>query len=602
VKPRFAAYPHVAAAHGYALDVVSGKVPACKYVKLAGLRFLDDLERAADFPYKFDPEIGERNCAFAECFRHQKGKWRGAPYRLEPWQCFRRVNVFGWVRKEPTTLPSGRVLYVRRFREAYLEVPRKNGKSLEEAIDGLYCFAADGEEGAECYSGATTEVQAWEVFRPARMMTLDSKDFRDAFDVDEPGAKLLFRTSDGSRFLPLIGKPGDGASPSWACADEYHEHETDDFADTMKTGMLAREQPLLEYATTAGENIEGPCYAMRERVIKMLEGTVPDDELWGVIYTIDAEPYTFRGAKYPAVDWTTVDALRMANPNYGVSVNPEILRADHLKAIADARKQGVFKTKHLGIWVGARSAWMNMEEWKRCGNAALTLESCIALGLPCWVGMDMAAKIAFGSVMFLFVDERGGVKKYKLVSRHYLPSETASDPTKQHYLKWVDAKAIIATEGGEIDFTRVEDETAEAMKAIRTVQELDFDPRHGTQVSQRIERLTGLPRIEMPQNVDTFSPAMYEIEAAVKSGRFEHDDNPVTNWMYSNVVAKPDARQALYPRSSRPGVNHTDGAVATMFGVRRALEHVPSVPAPMVHHKLPRNRGGGSRPILNAFQ
>ncbi|NJA60657.1 terminase large subunit domain-containing protein, partial [Streptomyces sp. NEAU-H3] len=186
---------------------------------------------------------------------HTKGEWafKRQLITLEPWQLFGLAVTFGWVKKK-----GGH----RRFRESYWEVPRKNGKSVVAGGVGISMFVADGEFGAEVYAGATTEKQAWEVFRPAKLM-----------DMNIP--------SDFSRFEPLIGNPGDGASPSCAIVDEYHEHPTSAQYDTMLTGMGARRQPLMFIITTAGADIEGPCYDKRRQVVEMLAGTVPDEELFG---------------------------------------------------------------------------------------------------------------------------------------------------------------------------------------------------------------------------------------------------------------------------------------------------------------------------------
>ncbi|EFN8236443.1 hypothetical protein EB634_20295 [Escherichia coli] len=151
------------------------------------------------------------------------------PITLEPWQLFVICCAFGWVNKGTR---------LRRFREVYTEIPRKNGKSAISAGVALYCFACDNEFGAEVYSGATTEKQAWEVFRPARLMCKRTPMLTEAFGI-EVNASNMNRPEDGARFEPLIGNPGDGSSPHCAVVDEYHEHATDALYTTMLTGMPA---------------------------------------------------------------------------------------------------------------------------------------------------------------------------------------------------------------------------------------------------------------------------------------------------------------------------------------------------------------------------
>ena len=290
--------------------VLRGKVPACRYIHQAVQRHFDDVanSRKRTFRFKFDPAKAEKKLKLIQLLPHTKGEWafKRQLITLEPWQLFGLAVTFGWVKKK-----GGH----RRFRESYWEVPRKNGKSVVAGGVGISMFVADGEFGAEVYAGATTEKQAWEVFRPAKLMITKSPMLIEAAGI-EVNASNMNIPSDFSRFEPLIGNPGDGASPSCAIVDEYHEHPTSAQYDTMLTGMGARRQPLMFIITTAGADIEGPCYDKRRQVIEMLEGTVPDEELFGWIWTLDEGD-----------DWTDPKMLAKANPNHGVSVFQDYLEA-----------------------------------------------------------------------------------------------------------------------------------------------------------------------------------------------------------------------------------------------------------------------------------
>src|SRR5690606_37579859 len=152
-----------------------------------------------------------------------------------------------------------------------------------------------------------------------------------------------------SRFEPVIGKPGDGASPSLAIVDEYHEHDTDDLMATMETGMGARDQPLALVITTAGSDISGPCYSLVLDARRMLDGIIEDDQLFALMYGLDTKD-----------DWTSPASLRKANPNFDVSVSGEFLLAQQRQAINNARHVSRFKTKHLNEWVNAKTAYFNV--------------------------------------------------------------------------------------------------------------------------------------------------------------------------------------------------------------------------------------------------
>ena len=325
-------YLNVNAANKYARDIVAGKIPACAEVIQTCERHLNDLnkEKNEDFLYRFDKEAAERVCNFIQLLPHTKGKWARERklIELEPWQKFIFCCVFGWVKKS-----SG----MRRFTEAYCEIPRKNGKSVIAAGIANYMLCADGEYGAEVYCGASTEKQAWEVFRPAKLMLEKTPALVKQAGIDIM-AKNISIPKDGSRLEPLIGNPGDGSSPSCALIDEYHEHDAPDLYETMITGMGSREQPLAFIITTAGFNLGGPCYEKRRQAQQMLNGAMPNDELFGIIYTIDTDD-----------DWQKPSTLIKANPNYGVSVGEEFLLKQQQDAIRYPSRTNGFLTKHLNV-------------------------------------------------------------------------------------------------------------------------------------------------------------------------------------------------------------------------------------------------------------
>lgn len=542
---------HVTAANRYARDVVSGKIPAGKYVRLACKRHLDDLAKSKEkkFPFYFDADAAERACAFVELLPHTKGQWarRAERLTLSPWQCFIFANIFGWKRRKNDR---------RRYRELYAEIPRKNGKSQIGAGIGLYMLIADDEFGAEVYSGATTEKQAWEVFGPAKHMIERTPGLRRAAGA-EVWAKSISIPADGSRFEPIIGKPGDGASPSCALIDEFHEHDTPDLIDTMQTGMGAREQPLTAIITTAGYNLMGPCYDKHQEVKKLLDGLIENDELFGLIYSIDEED-----------DWASPATLRKANPNFGVSIDEDFLLAQQRRACMNPIEQNRFKTKHLNVWCSARNAWMNMQQWALCADPALTLDEF--KGEPAWFILDLASKNDICAFMQLFKRSMGGVDHYYAFGRYYLPEDTIEEAKSNQalYRKWVVQGHLIATEGAEIDFDVIR-EDVRAMSSDFSVEEVAYDPWRATQLAHQLAK-DGATCVEYRQTVQNMSAPMKEVMAAVKSGRFHHDGNPVLAWMMSNVVAKEDAKENIYPRKEKPE-NKIDGPVALIMGVGRAM-------------------------------
>jgi phage terminase large subunit-like protein len=545
-------HPSVVAAEKYCREVIAGRIPACKWTRLACQRHIDDRrrEKSAKFRYRFDKDKAERVARFIQLLPHIKGKWaRKDPrhpdahrIKLAGWQLFVVCSIFGWVKKK-----SG----LRRFRKASLYVARKNGKSTLGGGIGWWMFAKDGEIGAEVYSGATTEKQAWEVFGPARRMAINEPELPEGLGITV-GAQTLSNATDGSKFEPVIGKPGDGASPHLAIVDEYHEHDTAVLYDTMETGMGARDQPLMLVISTAGENLAGPCYDDWLTVKKILERTLEEEEHFGVIYTIDEDD-----------DWTSEIALRKANPNYGISVGAEFLQSQIRHAITNARKQGSIKTKHLNLWVQARDAYFNMQAWGRCARPGLKLEDFAKR--RCYLGIDLASKIDIAGLEFLFPD---GDDKWIRFGKYYLPEETVEQPENEHYRKWAREGWITVTEGNMIDYGRILDDIVAAQSQFE-IAELAFDPHQATMLVTELMS-EGVPCVEFRPTVLNFSEPMKHIDALVMSSKLGHNNDPVMTWQMSNVVAKVDAKDNVYPRKERPE-NKIDNVVALIQAMGRAM-------------------------------
>ncbi len=539
-------YPHVNKANKYAREVVRAKIPACKWVKLACQRHLDDLAREKSGPFYFDKQAAETFCDFAEKMPHVKGEWakRHELFVLEPWMCFVWGNVFGWKRKKDG---------LRRFREVFLEVPRKNGKSSQAALVGHYMLSKDGEAGSEVYSGATTEKQAWEVFGPARIMALKADGYKEHFDITV-NAKNLAILNDNSKFEPIIGKPGDGSSPHCAIIDEYHEHDTAAQYDSMLTGMGARSQPLLIVTTTAGVNLAGPCYDKRDQVCKMLEGTISSDELFGIIYTIDETDA-----------WDKWESWVKANPNLGVSVSEDFLRARLQEATQRASRQNIIRCKHLNQWMQARVAWMNMLAWDACRDVKLDIEQF--KGEPCWIAIDAASRSDIMPVLRMF--KRG--EDYYIFCQHWIPEEAAEGADKTHYQGWVKDGWLQTTPGNITDYEYIEDDLI-ATRGDYQIVECIYDPFHMTEMATRLSN-EGFPMTEFGMTVKNFSEPMKAVEAAVLTKRIHHNGDPALRWQISNVVARTDAKDNIFPRKEFPQ-NKIDAAVTLIAAFARAQNQV----------------------------
>ena len=540
-----AATPNVTRAWRYARRVVKGQIVAGRLTKLACEWMLDAYElQGKSSPWKFDKEKAERVLEVIQLFHHVKGEWaqRKETIHLEDWQCFFIGMIFGWVSKQ-----TG----YRRFTQALLFVGRKNAKTTVAAGIGNYMLTEDGEHGAEIYSGATSEKQAWEVFGAALKMAKKNEDFLEYYGV-QVNASNLSVIETNSKFEPLIGKPGDGANPHCSIHDEYHEHKTDEQIDTMKTGMGARRQPLQLIITTAGSDTTGPCAQLCDDAIKNLEGSLQNDRFFPLMYCRDESD-----------EWDSVTAMKKANPNLGVSVFREFLDQQLLEAKQSAHKQTSYRTKHLNEWVGARSVFFNMDAWKKAGNASLTIDQFI--DYPAIFSLDLASKVDIAALEILFIL---GEKEYCRFGKYYLPEATVEAGENKYYKTWVDQGWITATPGEITDYEFIEQDIL-ALREKLKLHELAFDPY---QAQMLISALTkkGITCVELPAQVRYFSEPMKTMEGLIRGQNIKHNGDPVYSWMLSNVTAKLDAKDNVYPRKERDE-NKIDGPVATIMALARAI-------------------------------
>jgi phage terminase large subunit-like protein len=545
---------YTAVAQRYAQAVVAGDIPACQWVRRACQRQLDDLARfkGRSSPYRFNPLLtdamgrkyrpADNLCAFVELLPHIKGPLAGTPITLEPWQVFILTTIFGWVKRD------GR----RRFRRAYIEVPRGNAKSTLSSAVGLYMLTADGEGGAECYSLATTRDQARIVFGDAQQMARKSPGFRTRYGVTV-GAHNIHVLNAAAKFeaLSAEGSTLDGLNIHFGCIDELHAHKTRTVYDVVETGTGKRDNSLLWVITTAGSDRAGICYEARTFVTRVLGGQVEDASQFGIIYGLD-----------DGDDWGTEDALVKANPNWGISVRPEVILPLQAKALQLPSATNNFRTKHCNDWVSVDTAWMDIRAWERCADSHLRPEDFE--GEPCWIGIDLASKVDIASMAFLFKRE-GRVMAFV---RHYLPEDTVFAAANSQYQGWMHAGRLLATPGNVTDFGLIEAELLDAASRFE-IKAVAFDPFQATQFSTRM-LAEGLPMIEVRPTVLNFSEPMKQLEALVLQGKWAFDGDPVLTWMVSNVVCHRDAKDNIYPRKERPE-NKIDGVIAVLMALNRLL-------------------------------
>lgn len=523
-------------------------------MKLACERFVRDLAQDfAGWRWTYNADKADTVCSLIELFPHEKGELQGEPVKLGDWQCFIFCNVFGWVSRE-----TG----FRRFREALVLIPRGNGKSPMGAWTANYMAWFDGEKGSEVYCAATTQEQALEVFRPAKAV-VEMMGLNDRLGIVVPKGEmgvLMYQPATRSRLRAVIGKPKDGKSPHCVINDEYHQQSSPALYESFKRGLNKRKQPLMFNISTAGDTVEGPCYHMCEQVTKMLEGEFENERLFGIIYDVDTDE-----------DWTTERANRMANPNFGVSMDPEAMMTDTAEAARDSTKQNEFRCKNQNCWVQATTGWMNMTSFKLCA-LPLGVKDIDFEEHACYHGSDLASTLDLSATVKVFVRSReeDGRPIYTAFCKPYLPKKQVFNPSRQYLQGWAHDGFLTATEGNAIDYKRIENDTVADIEKF-DVRKLCFDQRYAGQYAQQVVERTGVESMVIPPSASEISPAMVELEGAVADGRFEYDGNPVFTWCMANVLARRNQVTGNYhmPDKDRPE-KKIDVAVALFIAMAQA--------------------------------
>lgn len=539
---------YVAIAKEYMRGVLDGSVPACSFVKQAVQRQLNDLRRwgPEGGDYYFDEKEASRPCWFIENLTHTKGELAGRAIHLEPWQCFLLTTLFGWKAKAGN----------RRFRSAYVEVGRGNGKSTLLSGIGLFCLCADHEPGAEVYSFATTREQAKIVFGDAQTMARGNRALQEAYGL-EVTAHALYVPAANSTFQAKSaeGSTLDGLNTHLAIIDELHAHKKRDVFDVVETSLGKRRNSLMVSITTAGVDRTGICYEQRTLVTKILSGSLQDESYFGVIYTLD-----------PDDDWKSDEALAKANPNWGVSVRPEVIRALQAKAIATPSAENNFKTKHLDVWCNADVGWMDMKAWDACADESLD-ESDFD-GEPCWLGLDLASTSDMTAKVKIFQRKIDGSSHYYLFGDYWLPRTAIERGVNSQYQGWEYLGYLHVCEGPVTDFAEIRDSILEDCGRY-SVQSVAYDPFQAVQLSKELSD-DGVPMVLCKQTVANLSDPMKQFQALVLDHRLHFNGDPVLTWMVSNVVCHVDVKENIYPRKDAPE-NKIDGVVAGIMALSRAL-------------------------------
>ncbi len=522
----------------------------CKKVRLAVQRHINDLDRTGIW---FDEAAAARFCeTFVPKLRHTKGRSGGKFFNLQPWQAFIYASLYGWKNADGT----------RRFSRAYIQVPRKNGKSEMMAPMMIYGAAFDGEVGPECYVAATTREQASFVLGATKIMSDRLRNESDRY------AKLM----NASQLTGIRGRYGavikalsseaknlDGSSPSLGVIDEYHAHRTSDVLEAVLTGMGERMNPMLVVITTAGADLHSPCAQLYTTCAQILEGVKEDDSQFVMIYELDEGDL-----------WTDETKWGKANPNMGVSVRMKKLQDEAKSALNEGfTKESHFRTKHLNEWMRVSQKWVDMDRWRACGYA---FEPEALKGLRCFGGLDIASSRDTTSFA-LFFPVQEGLDVPHLLVWVWMPGDEAARIEQRMGVplrQWRRDGWISFSSGDVVDFDYATERVIELSKVYR-VECVAYDRAFAaTMLPKMIE--AGIEAVSFGQGWTSMTNPTAGFEIMVAEKKIRHNMNPVMEWQVSNaMVLKGESDTVKVTKKMSAG--KVDAVVATIMAYGQYLEH-----------------------------
>lgn len=508
----------------YANDVSDGTIVACKKHIQAVNRFFMDMDKLqdADYPYYFDPQELDDFYEWAKLFRHKEGAIANQPIELTDFQLFLVANIFCWKHKKNHT---------RRFKRVYIQLARKQAKSQLQALIASYvAFLSDEKE--QVYIAGVTKEQSKIVYQQILDQISDTRFLRNKFTTSYG---VITHKKSSSIIQPLskeARKTGDGKFPSLAIIDEYHSHPTSEIYDVMLSGMVGRKNPLMVAITTAGLDLNVPCYAEYQYVAKVLdpESIVDNDEYFIMICELDEGD-----------DIKDESNWIKANPivcTYEAGMDD--LRSRLKVALELPEKMTEFLTKHMNIWVQRKvGGYMDLSKWNDCGiKDGETLPD--VQGKEVYVGIDLSATLDLTSVAF---EIPVGDGKFVVMGHSFMPEETlrakmATD--KVPYDLWERQGWMTFTEGDVVDYRFVQkyiDDTV--AKYGWQVKAIYYDDWNATQFANEAVD-AGYKIVKVIQGMKTLAPASKDFRELVYQGNIIHDNNPLLNWAFGNAMTKVD--------------------------------------------------------------
>lgn len=495
----------------YEDQILSGKRTASKYEMQMVRRQRTDMDCLSMWRFDFSKAV-KPLVWFAANLRFPSGDRKGKPLKLSPWQIWITMVLFGWVNEKGN----------RRYLDAYIEVARKNGKSTWAAAILCYlCFSHEEANGNPCYIAATSLDQAAECFDRARNELCDMP----VKVQDSKNNKVI--SWNEQKLMAISGEPKDGKLPHGAIIDEYHQHRSNDLIDSIVSGNVSDPNVLVMRITTAGTNLQSVCKQEHDKGLKVLEGSVSMDRYFFAVFTLDED------------DPFDVPSLwEKANPNYGVSVDEDLLMNRYEYAKLSAADMITFKAKNLNIWVNSLKRWANMDKWNDRCNVPFDVDSLI--GQTCYGGLDLSHNSDFTAFVLDFPD--ADTKIHRQLYWLFIPGDREVELERQLYVplrQWVNDGYVVSCPGPVIDYDIVAQCIMEA-RELYDIKLIAADRWHLGYLDQHLPEWFGELAVEFSQGWKQMSASTSSFERSYLQGNIQANGNPVMRWMMSCAESKAD--------------------------------------------------------------
>ena len=498
----------------------------------------------------FDEGKAKRTVDFINCLKHTKGKWRGQPFELLPWQEAIIRDVFGTVKENG----------YRQYNTAYVEIPKKNGKSELAAGVALYMTCGDNEWGAEVYGCASDRQQASIVFDVAVDMVEQCPALKKRIKPVMSVKRLVYKpTNSFYQVLSAEAYTKHGLNVHAVIFDELHSQPNRELFDVMTKGSGdARTQPLFFLITTAGTDRHSVCFEQYQKAEDILQGRKVDPTFYPVIY----------GASDDA-DWSSEDVWRKANPSLGHTIDIEKVRNAYLSAKDNPAEENIFRQLRLNQWVKQSTRWMQMEKWDACAFPADERE---VLGRECYGGLDLSSSIDITAFVLVF-PPRNDTEKYILLPYFWIPEENMRLRVRRDHVPydvWERQGFLQTTEGNVIHYGFIENFIDDLGRKFH-IKEIAFDRWGAVQMVQNLEGL-GFTVVPFGQGFKDMSPPTKRLMELVLEKNIAHGGHPVLRWMMDNIFVRTDPAGNIKPDKEK-STEKIDGAVATIMGLDRAIRN-----------------------------